>query len=73
MRFSGLITSPCRIALVETLIRFGLPSITAVTVCRFGLKVRRVHEVTFVPTPPRCLARPRIRILFPVVVRTPVK
>lgn len=73
MRRSGLTTSPCRNALVDTLIRFGRPSITALTVWRLGLKVRPVQEVTFVPTPPRYLARPRVRILLPVVVRTPVK
>src|SRR3954462_14211264 len=39
----------------------------------FGLNLRAVIPVTFVPTPPRYLALPRWVIWFPKVVFLPVK
>src|SRR5262245_33421587 len=43
-----------------TRMRTILPSTTARTFCTLGLKVRFVQDVIFSPTPPFCLARPRL-------------
>jgi hypothetical protein len=64
---------PLRIALVLTLIRTIRPFTTARTFWMFGLNLRAVIPVTFVPTPPRYLALPRWVIWLPKVVFLPVK
>ena len=43
------------------------------TLRRFGLKTRRVMPVTFVPTPPRYLARPRVWTTLPTCFPLPQK
>src|SRR5689334_11421905 len=71
-RLSGLITSPDRMARVETLIRAGLPSTRAVTSWRFGRNVRVVIPVGFRPKPPFWIAWPcQVRFL-PNLVFLPV-
>ena len=71
-------------ALAETLILQALPLTMARTFCRFGLNVRLLMLVIFLPTPPRYFAFPRRvierpnRVFLPVnghardIVNTPV-
>src|SRR5262245_8530376 len=59
LRRIGLVTRPCRMARTLAKIRVGVPSITVVTGCRFGLNWRFLIEVVLTPTPPRYLALPR--------------
>jgi hypothetical protein len=60
-------------ALAETLILQTLPSTMARTFWMFGLNLRLVTPVMFLPTPPRYLALPRLAIELPADVFLPVK
>src|SRR5262245_62316232 len=60
-------------ALVETFTRLGAPSMIAVSVCRFGLNVRRVMPVGLRPKPPLLTACPRHARRCPKLVFFPVK
>jgi hypothetical protein len=52
-------TLPALRHLTQTRILFGVPSIIALTVFKFGMNLRAVIPVIFWPTPPFFLARPR--------------
>jgi hypothetical protein len=57
---------------VQTRIRVLVPpAVVMRTRWRFGLNSRRLMPVTFVPTPPRYLARPRVRTWLPICTCLP--
>jgi hypothetical protein len=60
-------------AFAETFILQTFPSITARIFWMFGLNFLFVIPVTFLPTPPRCFALPRLLMDRPEMVRLPVK
>lgn len=61
-------TAPDRIHCVQTRTVLDVPLTVVVrTFCKLGKNVRRVMPVTFVPTPPRYFAFPRVSMLFPIL------
>lgn len=65
-------TAPFRRQRVQTHIVLCVPfTDETFTRCRFGLNLRRVIPVIFVPTPPRYLALPRVSTAFPTWVPFP--
>lgn len=64
--FTTLRITPLRMHCVQTRsLRCSPLGNSTLTFCKFGLNLRRVIPVTFVPTPPRYFALPRISTLLP--------
>src|SRR5206468_5909295 len=59
VRRIGFTIAPRASSFADTRTRTTRPPITARTLCRFGLKTRRLLPVILRPTPPLLFARPR--------------
>ena len=61
LRRTAFCTAPLRKHCVHTRIVLVVPlAVVTRILCKFGLNLRRVIPVIFVPTPPKYLARPRV-------------
>ena len=62
------VTAPLRKHCVQIRTALAVPfSVVIRTRCKLGLNWRRLIPVTFVPTPPRYFALPRVETEFPIM------